>query len=661
MKITRAREIVLSALAAAALAAPAFSAPHQAKQAVLQKIVVEPVKGISDDFIMGVDISQVAEIEKAGGKFYGTDAKEQDIFAILKEHGVNWIRLRVWNNPTFDSDGKSPDGRLTGKKGSPLGGGNNSVAVDIPLAKRAKAAGMKLLVDFHYSDFWADPGKQAMPQDWRKLKGDALGAAVEKFTKESLQKFESAGARADMVQIGNELNNGFMWPEGKIWGDDGESAGGMDGFIALLKRASAGVRAAQGKGSKIRVVIHLANGGDNGLYRSIFDPVTKAGVDFDVIGLSFYTYWHGSQADLKANMSDLSKRYGKEMIVAETAYAFTAEDGDEQGNVFQVFTSDDDGYAPTVQGQATAARDIIEAVASVKGGAGVFYWEPAAIPVKGSGLSANEGDTWENQAMFDFGGRVLPSMAVWNLARGKGEVVNKWKGSAKNGSNFVPYAIADESAFVTAKPGKAPELPSKIKVLLTNDRERLVDVKWDSHDWAAEKDGAEVNLSGSIPGQDFRPKIKVRVTSKVNLISDPSFESGKMGEWKLNGPGAACFMESNKSNARTGSWTYKYWLGTPFKSTLTRTVKAANGSYTLSIWAMGGGGENGIRLFATGFDSAAPKKQITAKIVNTGWKNWKQYTLEVPVTSGQVTVGIYLDTNADCWGNFDDIELSKNQ
>lgn len=242
-----------------------------------------------------------------------------------------------------------------------------------------------------------------------------------------IKAFINAGARPDAVQIGNELNNGFMWPIGKIWASDkSEKVGGFSSFLGLLKSASNGVRAAEKGGSKIKIIIHLADGGKNELYRNIFDEVTKAKVDYDILGLSFYTYWHGSCRDLKRNMQDLHERYGKEMAVVETAYGFTTEDGDEQGNVFMVYSGDNDGYLPTVQGQATAVRDVISTVAGVPGGVGVFYWEPAWIPAKGAGLSADEGNTWENQCMFDFDGKVLPSMAVWNLVYGRGEVTNAW-------------------------------------------------------------------------------------------------------------------------------------------------------------------------------------------------------------------------------------------
>ena len=635
----------------------AWAVPNSAEDGVKQNITVEKIEGLSEDFMRGVDISSLIDIEKAGGKFYDADGKQADIFKILKENGVNWVRIRVWNNPVYERDVYA-NGKVIAAKGTSYGGGNNSVDTDLLIAKRAKDAGLKLLVDFHYSDTWADPSKQKIPQDWKNLSDKELNAAVEKFTKESIESFIKAGARPDMVQIGNELNDGFMWPLGRIWPQPTQQVGGMDAFIKLLKSASKGVRSAQGKGEKIKIVVHLANGGNNELYRSIFDPITAAKLDYDVIGLSFYTYWHGSMDDLKANLTDLSKRYKKELVVVETAYAFTEDDGDAQGNVFQVYSDEKYGYVPSVQGQSTAIRDIIATVASVNGGSGVFYWEPAWIPVKGAGLSSTEGDTWENQSMFDFNGKVLPSLAVFNLIYGRGEVTNVWGGSAKKASSpAVPYNTA-EPISVKTQPGTKPNLPASVKLVYTNDGEKLAQVSWDAHDWSKETKAGTVTVTGTVKGSDFKIKANVEISNEVNIVTDPSWETGKLGEWKLNGPSNACFVENNKSNARTGKWTYKYWLDSAFKSTLTRTfTNIPNGTYRFSLWAMGGGGENNLRILAAGFDGSG--KQLTAKVENTGWKNWKQYTIEIPVTSNQVTVGIYIDAKSGNWGNFDDVELVK--
>ena len=646
-----------------AVAFPLFAKPAPESEAVKQQIFVEPVQGMTDDFMRGVDISMVHQIEKSGGKFYNAQGQEQDVFQILKDNGVNWIRIRLWNKPTYENDVYDKNGQLVAKKGASMGGGANDLAVDLEIARRIKACGLKFLLDFHYSDFWADPGKQYMPQDWKGLDEKQLNAAVQKFTRGCIQAFIDQGTRPDMVQIGNELDSGFMWPVGQLWSDDPSvKIGGFKGFTTLLKSASAGVREVQGSGEKIKIAVHLADGGNNGKYRWIFDEIKKSKLDYDAIGMSYYNYWHGSLESLKANMVDIGKRYGKEMFVAETAYAFTTEDGDDQGNVFMIYSDEAHGYVPSVQGQATAVRDVIDTVASVKGGVGVFYWEADSILVPGAHLSATEGNTWENQAMFDFGGRALPSLAVWNLVCGKGEVENVWGGSARIGSGAAPYALAEE-LVVQTKPALAPSLPAKVKVVFSDDSERLVDVSWETHDWAAEKNDRMVDVNGKISGDNpgnFVPVAKVNVTSIVNLVEDASFESGKLGAWKLNGPGAACFLENNKSNARTGKWTYKYWLANGFRSILSREFKNIdNGTYRLSVWAMGGGGENNIRLFAANYDGSGKNTQITSKITNTAWQEWHQFTIEVPVTANTAIIGIYLDTNPDCWGNFDDIEFIK--
>lgn len=634
---------------------PAFSA-GKASEAVKQNILVEKVEGLRKDFMKGVDISMVDQIEKTGGKFYNAQGEQQDIFQILKDNGVNYVRIRLWNNPTYEENQYDKNGKLVAKKGDKMGGGDNTIETDLRIAKRIKAAGLKFMLDFHYSDFWADPGKQYMPQDWKNLSAKQLEETVEKFTRETIDRFTSEGATPDSVQIGNELNSGFMWPVGQIWSEDKDAKiGGMKEFMRLLDRASKGVRSAK-NGKDIKIVIHLADGGKQDLYKYIFDNVKKTKIDYDIIGLSFYPYWHGSMEELKANLEMISKRYGKEMAVVETAYAFTEENGDFQGNVFQVYSDEAHGYVPSVQGQATELRDIIATVASVNGGVGVFYWEADSILWKGANLSATEGNTWENQALFDFTGKVLPSLATYNLVSGVGAVSNVWGGSAKNGSNFVPYALA-EAIEITIKPGDVPQLPSKVKVIYTNDSEGLVDVKWDSVDWKNQKVGT-ITVEGAIPNQSFKAKAKVIVSDRMNLIEDSSFESGKLGKWTLNGPSSASFIENNKGNAHTGKFTYKYWLASGFRSILSQTFTGLeNGTYELSVWAMGGGGEREIRLFAAGFDGTV--KQITSKITNTGWNEWHQYKIRIPVSSKNVTVGIYLETAPDCWGNFDDIELVK--
>lgn len=472
-----------------------------------EPLIIQPIPGLSQDFIRGADISMLGEIEKHGGVYYGRDGKQDDLLSILKKEGVNWIRLRLWNNPASPK-AVIKDGKVIAKKGDLPGGGNNDLAQTIAIAKRAKDMGFKFLLDFHYSDFWADPGKQEKPNAWKNLSGKALEKAVYNFTKETILALIQAGAAPDMVQIGNEVNGGMLWPDGKTWkGDDDSKIGGMNGFINLLKNAAQGVRDAT-KGKKaVKIAIHLADGGDNELYRSVFDPLTKAKVDFDIIGLSFYTYWHGSIASLSKNLVDLAKRYNKELVVMETAYAFTEEDGDSQGNVFRVYDDDSSGYIPSVQGQTTAIRDVMAAVAGVKGGLGVFYWEPGWIPVEGAGWFVGEGNNWENQALFDFNGRALESLSVFSQV---------YKTSS---ATIVP--IRADSIEVRTAPKTPPQLPTQIKLVFNDGSLRLADVSWESHDWKSEINEREVKIQGKATAKapysgDLQVFAVVSISTKKN-------------------------------------------------------------------------------------------------------------------------------------------------
>ncbi|MDN4524157.1 glycoside hydrolase family 53 protein [Fictibacillus fluitans] len=347
-------------------------------------------------FIKGADVSSLPAVEDHGGKFYD-HGKEKDALVILRSKGVNYIRLRLWNNPVEAS-------------------GYNDLKHTLLLAKRAKAHGFKVLLDFHYSDFWADPGKQNKPEEWKDLNQGELEQAVYTYTKNVMIAFEKAHITPDMVQIGNEIQSGILWPNGKTWGD---GAGGFDGLSALLKSGIKGVKDCSPKGKKVKVMLHLADGGDNGMYRWFFDEITKRSVEFDIIGFSYYPIWHGTLEDLQKNMNDISVRYNKDVLVAETAYAHTLENGDDLSNIFEPGFEKIGGYPATVQGQAQFLNDLMDVIEKVPGhrGLGLFYWEPAWLPVEGAGWKQGEGNAWENQAMFDFQGNALPSLNVFKHRR----------------------------------------------------------------------------------------------------------------------------------------------------------------------------------------------------------------------------------------------------
>ena len=211
----------------------------------------------------------------------------------MSSYGFNWIRLRLFVDPTAEN-GYSKDGFC-------------GLEQTIAMAKRIKAAGMKFLLDFHYSDTWADPGKQFKPASWARDNGSGLEGRVYSYSKETVERFIAEGVCPDMVQIGNEINHGMVWPQGRI----GES---YAPFAVMLRCASAGVRAAN---PDIKIMVHIACGGQNEESVKFFDKILSYDVKFDVIGESYYPEWHGTLDDLKANLNDLAARYHKPIVVVE--------------------------------------------------------------------------------------------------------------------------------------------------------------------------------------------------------------------------------------------------------------------------------------------------------------------------------------------------------
>lgn len=397
----RLKPALLAVCLSCGLAASAFAA---------DTVKTRPFNAMPADFIKGADISTLLEAEQHGAKFYNQNGQQQDAIAILKANGVNYVRLRLWVDPQ-DASGKT------------YGGGSNNLENTIALAKRVKAQGLKLLLDFHYSDFWTDPGKQFKPKAWEKMDYPQLKTAIHDYTRDTIARFKQEGVLPDMVQIGNEINGGMLWPEGKSWGQGG---GEFDRLAGLLNAAIGGLKENLTGGEQVKIMLHLAEGTKNDTFRWWFDEIAKRDVPFDIIGLSMYTYWNGPISALKANMDDISKRYNKDVIVVEAAYGYTLDNCDNAENSFQAKEEKDGGYPGTVQGQYDYIHDLMQSVIDVPDhrGKGIFYWEPTWIAVTGTTWATKAGmkyihDEWkegnarENQALFDCQGKVLPSITVF--------------------------------------------------------------------------------------------------------------------------------------------------------------------------------------------------------------------------------------------------------
>jgi arabinogalactan endo-1,4-beta-galactosidase len=610
-----------------------------------QSIHINPIPGLSSDFMKGVDISMLKQLEEKGAAFYD-NGLERDLLDILKDRDVNWIRLRIWNNPDDGNNVLDSEGRPLG-----VGGGYNDLATTIELSKRAKAKGFKVLLDFHYSDFWADPGKQYKPYAWRNLSGEALEQALYSYTDQVIKALKSENAMPDMVQVGNELNNGMVWNDGKtLRGSSSETIGGYDGFANLLKAGAKAVRDndpyAEDPEKKVKVMIHLADGGDSDLYNRVFDALTVREVEYDIIGFSYYPYWHGPMDRFKQNMNEISVKYNKDVVLAETAYAYTLENGDSLSNNFGENEENEGGYRATVQGQAQLVRDVMEAVAQVPNGKGlgIFYWEPDWIPVDGAGWKDGEGNGWDNQAMFDFQGNALPSLDVFKLVSEEGPVVP----ATLTGIRSVQVEVPLDTEV---------SLPPYVKADYSDHSVKKYPVTWASIDRSLLSKPNTFMVSGTIDanGTPMSTTATVKVEGLTNYVKNPGFEKGSFADWTVSGDTTKFRVKNEGSNAYSGDYSIHYWSDVSASFIVKQTITGLkNGSYTLRARTQGDGGERLLQIFAEGYGG----DRRTADIVNTKWHEWKTPEIaELKVTNGQITVGVHAEFGDGNWGNIDDFEL----
>jgi arabinogalactan endo-1,4-beta-galactosidase len=322
----------------------------------------------AQSFAVGADVSFLAKCEQDGVVFK-ENGKPIDVLALLREHHYNWVRLRIFHDPA------APD-KLP-----------NDLKYTLALATRAKAMGFRLLVDFHYSDSWADPGKQPMPAAWARLNHKQLVRQVRNYSRDTIAAFVRAGVAPDMVQVGNEITNGMLWPDGKLpdhWKN----------FADLVNAGVRGVLKGSAPGPRPRIMIQIERSGDYDAAVSFFDNLIAHRVPFDVIGLSYYPYWHGDLPTMQSNLGKLALRYRRPIIVVETAYNWTP--GRAAGK------SRD--FPETPEGQLEFLRAVAAAVRAVPDGLGqgVFWWEPAAEgPLRGRSYFDNDGNVLPVITAFD--------------------------------------------------------------------------------------------------------------------------------------------------------------------------------------------------------------------------------------------------------------------
>ena len=640
---TRAHLGPVTALVASTLALTGLAAPAAAADGPVEAgIVVQKVDNLPADFVNGVDVSSAIALEDSGVVFRDDAGEPADLFDVLADHGITDVRIRVWNDP-HDAAGKG------------YGGGTVDVARAVELGERATDAGLGVLVDFHYSDFWADPAKQKAPKAWAGLSVDEKATAVEAFTEDALRQMADAGVDVEMVQVGNETNNGVA---------------GVTGFANMAKIFQAGSAAVRDVFPEALVAVHFTNPETTGRYAGYAANLKTYGVDYDVFASSYYPYWHGTLSNLTSVLEQVADTYGKKVMVAETSWAYTLDDGDGHGNVIDL-ASEATQYPVSVQGQATAVRDVVQAVADVgSAGIGVFYWEPAWLPVgapdelaankllwerDGSGWASSYageydpedaglwygGSAWDNQALFAHDGTPLESLNVFAYAR--------------TGAVAPREVTAVESPSLTFADGQPIALPATVTVSYNDGSTEKQAVAWsEAATWI--RGAGSYAIAGTTASG--RPTTATVTVLAQNLLRNPGFEGSDVSMWSASGLGLTV---GKAENPKTGTRTAHFYSGSAYSFSLSQTVTgAAAGTYSASA-SLQGDGEGTTGDVRITLSTAPGGASASAPFAMNGWLAWSTPTAgPVTVAAGDtVKVQITATLPAGAWGTIDDVALVR--
>lgn len=509
-----------------------------------QKVTIKKVKNMSDSTIRGIDISSYTALKKAGVKYYDNEGKEASLLKVLSDNGVNYIRIRIWNDPYNE-------------KGETYGGGSNDVKAGLEIAKEAAKYNIKVLLGFHYSDFWADPAVQLLPKAWEKDRNnqEKMCSNVYEFTKETLEQFKDAGADIGMVQVGNEISQGMMGimhrTKANVWQEEEKS-------VLIDSYLNAGARAVRECVPDALVAIHLDTL-NLSIYKDAMNAWERDKVDYDVLGSSSYAFWAGKNmlGNVRKAGNYVASR-GKLFAVLETSWLNSQKDAD--GTVNMVNNTKDAVYKVGPQGQADMLSDLYDAILSNDNGLGAFYWEGSWIPVKAGWVNwkynkemANEfgtgwatenaggyypksklyyngnpvwgGDSWDNQTLFDDKGYPLDSLRFYKDAVSSNEKYSRVViALCDKENNVLEYrvvkVISGKSMTYTLPEIKGyTKEKDTIKILGTNDKISKVSVVYNKD---IKKQTITVKkASYTIPyGTKFNLKNEVKAVGSLTFTSN---------------------------------------------------------------------------------------------------------------------------------------------
>lgn len=639
-------------------------------------IAVTKVNKLSSDFIMGMDISSMISELESGVVYRDYDGNElatlDDICRFIKEQGINHIRVRVWNNP-YDANGNG------------YGGGNNDVAKAKEFADACRNAGLKMLVDFHCSDLWTDPSKQQEPKAWKGYTLEQKKEALNTYITESLNTIDPSKDVVDMVQVGNETTGGFI----------GET--NVSNMCVLFSAGAAGVKTYN---PDVKVVIHVESP-HKGTMVTWAENLQNNNVDYDILATSYYPYWHGTLDNLKQQFETVKNTYCKDVMVAETSYAYTLEDSDGHANTVRVGNNDNgaDTTEPfTEQGQATAIRNLINTV-NEAGGLGVYYWEPAWLTVGntkgltgdaynaqvkenqekwekyGSGWAssyANEYDSkdagkWyggsavDNEAMFYPDGTATPALHVWNYVK-TGAV-----------SNLVSVEGFDSALTQTITAGSDFTLPDSVKVTYSDSKTPVAEaVTWDE---ASVKKAdmstpgtyqisGTVSLSKEIARGAYKGKTNVDVTLTLqvkyaNLITNKEAVEFDSGEY-FTVDGATFKGIPSAENAKSGKNSMGWYGASAANGSVTykKAITLEKGTYTFEAYAQGAQSDVTMQILNAEDDSVLFTGEATEM---TAWGDW--HTPKVTFTldkTKSVRLRVCVEHEDGGWGAVDVLYLHKD-